>query len=40
MGRLVSKPNKHVTEAMGQKTAALKLMSMDMSSAAKQPFRK
>jgi len=39
MGKLVSKPNKHVTEAMAQKTAALKLMSMDMSSAAKQPFR-
>lgn len=34
MGNLVSKPNKHVTEALSQKTQALKLMSMDMSSAA------
>lgn len=39
MGKLVAKPNRHVTEAMAQKTMALKLMSMDMSSAAKQPFR-
>lgn len=41
MGNLVSKPNRHVTEAMSQKTQALKLMSMDMSSAAipKKPFQ-
>jgi hypothetical protein len=39
LGKLVQKPNQHVTDAMHQKTMALKLMSMDMSSAAKQPFR-
>lgn len=40
MGMLVSKPNRHVTEAMAQKTQALKLFSMDMSSSAiKEPFR-
>lgn len=35
MGNLVTKPNRHVTQALNQKTMALKLMSMDMSSAAK-----
>jgi hypothetical protein len=40
MGNIVSKPNKHVTQALSQKTQALKLMSMDMSSAAvKKPFQ-
>lgn len=36
MGNLVSKPNRHVTGALNQKTMALKLMSMDMSSSAVQ----
>ena len=40
LGKLVQKPNKHMTEAMMQKTQALKMMSMDMSSAAKQQFRR
>lgn len=40
MGNIVSKPNRHVTEALSQKTQALKLMSMDMSSAAvKKPHK-
>lgn len=39
MGKLVTKPNKHITEAMASKTMALKVMSKDMSSAAKQAFR-
>jgi len=41
MGNIVSKPNKHVTQALAQKTMALKLMSMDFSSAAigKKPFQ-
>jgi len=40
MGNIVSKPNRHVTEALSQKTQALKLMSMDMSSAAvKKPYK-
>jgi len=39
LGKLVTKPNFHVTETMGQKTAALNLMSMDLSSASKAPFR-
>lgn len=34
MGNLVQKPNRHVHEAMAQKTQALKLFSMDMSSSA------
>jgi len=34
MGNLVQKPNRHVHEAMNQKTQALKLFSMDMSSSA------
>lgn len=34
MGNLVSKPNRHVHEAMMNKTQALKLFSMDMSSSA------
>ena len=34
MGNLVQKPNRHVHEAMCQKTQALKLFSMDMSSSA------
>jgi nucleoid DNA-binding protein len=34
MGNLVQKPNRHVHEAMMQKTQALKLFSMDMSSSA------
>lgn len=37
MGNLVTKPNRHVTEALATKTEALKLMSMDFSSAAKIP---
>jgi hypothetical protein len=33
LGSLIKKPNHEVTEALMQKTQALKLMSMDMSSA-------
>jgi len=34
LGTLIKKPNHHVTEALMQKTNALRLMSLDMSSAA------
>lgn len=34
LGTMIKKPNKGVTEALAQKTQALKLMSMDMSSSA------
>lgn len=34
MGNIVSKPNRHIVEGLAQKTMALKLMSMDMSSSA------
>lgn len=34
MGSIIKKPNLAVTEALAQKTQALKLMSMDMSSSA------
>jgi len=34
MGTMIKKPNAAVTEALAQKTQALKLMSMDMSSSA------
>ena len=34
LGTLIKKPNPAVTEALAQKTQALKLMSMDMSSSA------
>jgi hypothetical protein len=34
LGTLIRKPNAAVTEALAQKTQALKLMSMDMSSSA------
>lgn len=43
LGTMIKKPNPAVTEALAQKTQALKLMSMDMSSSAafqKQKFRK
>lgn len=39
LGCLVTKPNQKVTQALGQKTEALKILSKDMSSAAKDPFR-
>ena len=34
LGKMIKKPNLAVTEALGQKTQALKLMSMDFSSSA------
>jgi len=34
LGTMIKKPNQAVTEALAQKTQALKLMSMDFSSSA------
>ncbi len=34
LGTMIKKPNAAVTDALAQKTAALKMMSMDMSSSA------
>lgn len=36
LGSLIKRPNEQVTEALMRKTEALRWMSMDMSSAAKQ----
>jgi len=35
LGTLIKKPNQEVTEALNEKTRALKMMSMDMSSSSK-----
>lgn len=35
LGTLIKKPNQEVTEALNEKTKALKLMSLDMSSSSK-----